>query len=143
MTDWNLNTEPRLREFAADMGVPPEAIREDGTLDADLLRSLGWTVGTNELGKSTPGPGARVATREEMLRSLAEMGAPAECLLDDGYFDVDALDRMGFVAYFGSARAIGFRPSVRVPPRQWAPRFLPAPWHVRLRAWWRWRKLAS
>jgi hypothetical protein len=35
-----------------DMGVPDEAIRSDGSLDADLLRSQGWRL--DEYGMAPP-----------------------------------------------------------------------------------------
>lgn len=46
---------PWTQMYPADLalarrtGVPEEAISEDGSLDVDLLRRLGWTVTDSEL----------------------------------------------------------------------------------------------
>lgn len=56
-----------------DIGVPEDAIRDDGSLDAERLRAEGWQV--TEEGMSPPGspPSFSGAEKEQQLRFLAQL----------------------------------------------------------------------
>lgn len=48
------NLAPSDVALLIDTGVPDEAISDEGTLDVEMLRSLGWTVTDQELDPPAP-----------------------------------------------------------------------------------------